>query len=52
MEHKTKFKDLSFKGKIDYIWDYYKIPIAAVIFILIFYYFVYSRKAIPERLCT
>ena len=36
MEHKTKFKDLSFKGKIDYIWDYYKIPIAAVILILIF----------------
>lgn len=36
MEHKTKFKDLSFKGKIDYIWDYYKIPITAVILILIF----------------
>lgn len=31
MEKKTVFKDLSAKAKIQYIWDYYKIPIFAVL---------------------
>ena len=31
MEQKTPFKELTFSQKIQYIWDYYKIPIFLVI---------------------
>ena len=31
MEQKTPFKELTFSRKIQYIWDYYKIPIFLVI---------------------
>lgn len=34
MEQKTPFKELSFGQKLQYIWDYYKIPIIAVIIVI------------------
>lgn len=34
MEKKTDFKALSTKGKIGYVWDYYKWPIIITIFVL------------------
>ena len=34
MEHKTPFKELNFNQKVQYIWDYYKIPIIAVIIVI------------------
>lgn len=36
MEKKTDFKALSSKAKVQYIWDYYKWPILAVIVAVIF----------------
>ena len=35
-EQRKKLKDLSFTGKIEYIWNYYKIPIIAVILAVLF----------------
>ena len=35
MEQKTPFKELTFSRKIQYIWDYYKIPIFLVIIVII-----------------
>ena len=34
-EQTDKFKDMTFKGKINYIWDYYKIPIIVAIVLII-----------------
>lgn len=34
-DNKAKFKDLSFKGKINFIKDYYKLHIYAVIFVIL-----------------
>ena len=35
-EQRKKLKDLSFSGKIEYILNYYKIPIIAVILAVLF----------------
>ena len=35
-EQRKKLKDLSFSGKIEYLWNYYKIPIIAVILAVMF----------------
>lgn len=36
MEKKTSIKDLKGKARIEYIWDYYKLPILAVICVIAF----------------
>lgn len=35
-EEKKKFRTLDFKGKMQYIWDYYKLPIIVIILAAIF----------------
>ena len=46
MEQKTPFKELTFSQKIQYIWDYYKIPIFLVIIgIIAVTSFIHGRLA-------
>lgn len=46
MEQKTPFKELTFSQKIQYIWDYYKIPIFLVIIgIIAVTTFIHGRLA-------
>lgn len=46
MEQKTPFKELTFSQKIQYIWDYYKIPIFLVIIgIIAVTAFIHGRLA-------
>ena len=46
MEQKTPFKELTFSQKIQYIWDYYKIPIFLVIIgIIAVTSFIHDRLA-------
>ena len=50
MKISEKFKKLSFKDKIDYLWDYYKVPIigaiTAVVLIVYILYLVFRH--VPE----
>ena len=34
-EQRKKFLTLTFTGKLQYIWEYYRIPIAAVIAVVV-----------------
>lgn len=51
MKISEKFKKLTFKDKIDYLWDYYKIPIIGVITLvaLIIYIFYLVFRHVPEE---
>lgn len=46
MEQKTPFKELNSGQKLQYIWDYYKIPIIAVIIaVIVIASFVHDKKS-------
>ena len=51
MEQKTPFKELTFSQKIQYIWDYHKIPIFLVIIgIIAVTAFIHGRLAQKKQI--
>lgn len=53
MEKKADFHSLSRKAKVQYVWDYYKWPIAAAIAALCFViYLIYHYATYRDPLLT
>ena len=50
LKNNEVFKELTFKKKIDYLWDYYKIPIIGIIsaFAIIIYILYLTFRHVPD----